>query len=103
MSDSPGAREPKPEPEAKAKAFGACPRCGGPVLADRFQVCPTCLMSDEEPEVVIAQGTLELGKELGHGGMGTVFRARHLRLGREVAVKFLPAELADSAEFRTRF
>lgn len=103
MSDSPGAREPEPEPEAKAKAFGACPRCGGLVPADRFQVCPTCLMSDDEPEVVIAQGTLELGKELGHGGMGTVFRARHLRLGREVAVKFLPAELADSAEFRTRF
>jgi serine/threonine-protein kinase len=99
MNDAPGAREAKPE----SQVLGACPRCGGRLPKGRFQVCPTCLMSDDEPEVVIAEGTLELGKELGHGGMGTVFRARHLRLGREVAVKFLPAELADSAEFRTRF
>jgi len=35
--------------------------------------------------------------------MGAVFKARHLRLGREVAVKFLPAELASRSEFRARF
>jgi serine/threonine-protein kinase len=35
--------------------------------------------------------------------MGAVFKARHLKLGREVAVKFLPAELASQSEFRVRF
>jgi len=88
---------PQPEPSP------SCARCGKRVPSDRFQVCPACLLGEDEPDAVIAQGTLKLGQELGHGGMGSVFRARHLRLGREVAVKFLPAELADSAEFRTRF
>jgi serine/threonine-protein kinase len=35
--------------------------------------------------------------------MGAVFKARHLRLGRQVAVKFLPADLASRPEFRIRF
>ncbi|HEY6726487.1 MAG TPA: serine/threonine-protein kinase [Polyangiaceae bacterium] len=110
MSESPGsaggenAIEPEPEPiDSRSNVSGTCARCGRKVPGDRFQVCPACLISEDEPDAVIAQGTLKLGQELGHGGMGTVFRARHLRLGREVAVKFLPAELADSAEFRTRF
>jgi serine/threonine-protein kinase len=52
---------------------------------------------------LIGQGTLELGEEIGQGGMGSVFKAKHLRLGRQVAVKFLPAELASKSEFRVRF
>ena len=53
--------------------------------------------------LLIAGGALELQEQIGRGGMGSVYRARHLKLGRTVAVKFLPLDLAEQEEFRSRF
>ncbi len=48
-------------------------------------------------------GPYEITAPLGAGGMGEVFRARDTRLGREVAIKALPAEFARDPERRERF
>src|SRR5215472_1159810 len=48
-------------------------------------------------------GPYEITSPLGAGGMGEVYRARDTRLDRSVAIKILPAHLADRAEAGERF
>ena len=48
-------------------------------------------------------GVYELTSLLGAGGMGEVYRARDPRLGRDVAIKILPPEVADDPDRLRRF
>jgi len=48
-------------------------------------------------------GGYEVVEELGHGGMGLVFRARHLTLDRDVALKVLGKDLSGDDNYRQRF
>ncbi len=51
----------------------------------------------------ILAGRYELGEFIGQGGMATVYRGFDKKLGRQVAIKVMKADLAGDEAFRDRF
>ncbi len=91
-----------------------CPTCGRHYSTD-FEVCPedhSPLQADAtvgDAAIVdpLVGHTLDekyrLEERLGIGGMGTVYRARHLLIDRPVAVKVLNQRFVEDEAARTRF
>ena len=55
------------------------------------------------PSTEIIDGKYRLIRLIGRGGMGSVWEGQHIQLGRRVAIKFIEADHANSAEAVARF
>jgi len=83
-----------------------CPLCET-VYPNQQTNCPTdgarlIESRDFEPGTVV-RGKYRIVRLLGRGGMGTVYLAEHILLGRPRALKFIASELAQDATFLRRF
>ena len=87
-------------------ALRECPKCDARFRGD-IRSCPI----DGEPLIAPSDpfiGTTIAGRYLveellGVGGMGSVYRARHQFIGRDVALKFLDPSLISNERLRKRF
>src|SRR6266850_505423 len=74
---------------------------------DSVSFCPVDgeVLDDDPSSIVdtVLDGQYQIEKMLGKGGMGAVYLARHILLGDRVAIKILPPEVRNNAEWLRRF
>lgn len=74
---------------------------------DSLSFCPTDGdVLEEDPTSLLGNvldGQYQMETILGKGGMGAVYRARHILLGDRVAIKLLPPEMRSNTEWLRRF
>ena len=74
---------------------------------DGVSFCPTDgeVLEDDPSSIVgtVLDGQYNIESLLGKGGMGAVYLARHILLGDRVAIKILPPEVRNNAEWLRRF
>lgn len=74
---------------------------------DSLSFCPSDgEVLEEDPSALIGNvldGQYQIESLLGKGGMGAVYRARHILLGDRVAIKVLPPEMRGNTEWLRRF
>ena len=83
-----------------------CPTCNAK-YEDSTSFCANDGEVLEDDATAIVNSTLDgqyhIESMLGKGGMGAVYRARHILLGDKVAIKVLPPQMRNNAEWLRRF
>lgn len=89
--------------------MSACPTCGA-TYENSVKICPkdgTVLEAPAESTDIklgqVLDGKYRLDSKLGQGGMGAIYRATHLMLDKQVAVKLIKPELVTSSDLVRRF